>query len=33
MFSAIDVVIFVAFFAAVLTLSLVKSRRHADAAG
>jgi len=32
-FSAIDVVIVVAFYAAVLTLSLVKSRRHADAAG
>ncbi len=32
-FSPIDIVIFAAFYAAVLTLSLVKSRRHADAAG
>jgi SSS family solute:Na+ symporter len=32
-FSAIDFAIFIVFYAAVLTLSLVKSRRHADAAG
>jgi SSS family solute:Na+ symporter len=32
-FSVLDVVIFITFFAGVITLSLVKSRRHVDAAG